>query len=282
MKFVPKEIKENVNISKIHPIRELFILLGGILGGLLIIYLALGFSLDLLINRMPHKFENKLVNFFNEKFISNKSPSPAEEETQKILNELSQYIPGGECKFTVHITKSCQANAVALPGGHILLYSGIFKEIGSRNELTMILAHELGHYVHRDHLRGFGRGLVLTAISSVIFGADNVITEFLMRVLLTTDHRFSRQQETTADKFALELLNKKYGHVAGATDFFKNVEKKAKMPKYLRFFYTHPLHSERIDALNKEVSMRGYEIKEKIPLDSEIYSIKINNNTTQE
>ena len=45
-------------------------------------------------------------------------------------------------------------NAVALPGGNIVVFAGLLKEIKSENELAMILGHELGHFAHRDHLRG--------------------------------------------------------------------------------------------------------------------------------
>lgn len=63
MKFTPKEIKENVNISKISPIREFFVLSSGILGFLLVIYLVLGLALDILIDRMPLRLEEKLEIF---------------------------------------------------------------------------------------------------------------------------------------------------------------------------------------------------------------------------
>ena len=62
MKFIPRQFKENVNISPQSPLRELFVLLGAITAGLLIIYLLLGFTLDILVERMPAQLEEKLGN----------------------------------------------------------------------------------------------------------------------------------------------------------------------------------------------------------------------------
>lgn len=267
MKFTPHQLKENVNISKTHPLKEFFVLLGGIFGILFIIYLTLGFTLDILVERIPTGFEEKLANFFSERFLWGKSPSEAEKKAQKIVDELSNYIPQKSFTFRVHIAKDPQVNAVALPAGHIVIYTGLLKKIESENELTMVLAHELGHYIHRDHLRGLGRGLVLMLISSFIFGIDSKATEFFIRMLLTADLRFSRRQEMAADKFALELLNKKYSHVAGAVDLFEHLcKKKGDIPAFFKLLLTHPSYSDRINFIKEQIDTHKYEIREKIPL----------------
>ena len=267
MKFTPKEIQGNVNISTTHPLKEFFILLFGILGALLVIYLILGLVLDILVDRMQLGLENKLGILFKQRFESSKSLTPAEKEMQRIIDDFLPYMPATKYQFRVYIINQDKvSNAVAVPGGLILVYSGLFKDIQTENELAMILAHELGHFAHRDHLRGLGRGLVLAAISIVTFGADSAITQFLMDILITTDLRFSRKQEAAADKFALELLNKKYGHVAGATDYFEHIKDKKTLPRFFKFFSTHPLYPERITMLNEEIKNKCYQIKEKIPL----------------
>jgi len=270
MKFTPREIKENVNISQTSAIREFFVLTSSILGILIAIYLALGFSLDILVDKIPLKTEKKLADFFSRQFYFDKNRSSEEEYIQKLLDDLVANMPEASYKFNVHIVPAKETNAFAFPGGHILVNTALIEEIGSENELSMVLAHELGHYVHRDHLRGLGRGLVLTVFSIFLFGNDSEVTQFLMRVLLTTDLRFSRRQEAFADAFALELLNKKYGHVAGAADFFKHRMDKEKCPRIMKYFSTHPLYADRISMINGEILKKGYKVGEKVPLAPEI------------
>lgn len=59
--------------------------------------------------------------------------------------------------------------------------------------------------------------------------------------------------ESEADEAAIKTLFNHYGHVAGATQFFKNILKKEDFN--LQFLQTHPLTQGRIDkllALQKE------------------------------
>lgn len=48
------------------------------------------------------------------------------------------------------------ANAIALAGDTIVIFSGIFDTIRSENGIAFVLAHELGHFKHRDHLQAMG------------------------------------------------------------------------------------------------------------------------------
>ncbi|MBL7085033.1 MAG: M48 family metallopeptidase [Candidatus Omnitrophica bacterium] len=266
MKFTPRTFKENVNISPGSPLRDLFVLLGGILGALLLIYIILGFALDILVERMPAKFEKRIADFFSRTYGLETPSSPAGIKTQELLDDLVQYLPEEDSGFTVYLHESSDVNAVALPGRHIIVFSGLLEEIESENELSMILAHELGHFANRDHLRGLGRGLVLMFISAVLFGADSSFANFSQRALLAADLKFSRQQETAADLFAIELLYKKYGHVGGACDFFQRASAKSDLPRFGKFLSTHPYPLDRINILQRRIKRNGYPIKAKIPL----------------
>ena len=68
MKFIPKELNKNVNISKRAPIKDFFILLGGILGVLVCIYIILGFAVDFLAPRIPPALEKKIYDIHYTKF----------------------------------------------------------------------------------------------------------------------------------------------------------------------------------------------------------------------
>lgn len=273
MKFTPRALKENVNVTPISPLRELFVLLGGILGALLIIYLVLGFALDVLVMRMPEELEAKIGAFFSKNYRL-KEPSSNELKIQKLLDELASLVDEKELHLTAYVSDNPEVNALALPGGNVLIFSGLLEEIESENELSMILAHEIGHFINRDHLRGLGRGLVLVAISAVFFGTDSAVADLTQRILLTTDLKFSRRQELAADKFAIRLLNKKYGHIAGSCDFFERVKGKRGETRFLKFLSTHPASADRINLIETEIREKGYLSGDKVPLDSGYRPIK--------
>ena len=112
------------------------------------------------------------------------------------------------------------------PEGRLLFYSGLLNQIESENELAMILAHELGHFAKKHHIRGLGRGLVFLMISSVVFGQESAVTAYIGNLFGVLNAHYSREQESEADHFGLNLLVKAYGHAGGANDFFYKNEKK--------------------------------------------------------
>ncbi len=293
MKFTPRLPEKNVNVSKVNPLKEFFVLSAGIIGIIFIVYFTLGMALEYVVANMPVKTELTLVSFFAKKFPEPVNPSPAQKSSQKIMDslvshlsdevlfqildidtrrqidEVVQYMFDNELKFKVYILDSESANALAFPGGHVVLFRGLLNEVESENELAMILAHELGHYVHRDHLKGLGRGLVLVALSSILLGGDSTVTNFIMNTLNTANLRFSRANEAAADQFALGLLVAKYGHAASATDFFERMLKKENMPEFTKYFSTHPHHRDRIKWINKKIELNDYGLGKAIPLGDE-------------
>ncbi len=151
--------------------------------------------------------------------------------------------------------------------------SALIEELESENELMFILAHELGHFANRDHLRGLGRRLVLTAISTFLFGVDSHVTNLLMNSLLSVEMKFSQRQEMQADLFALDLLNQHYGHIAGATDFFKKISREDTHNRLTYFFATHPYPPARIQTLQDQIQTREYSTGEKLALDETLMDI---------
>lgn len=266
MKYTPKELTENVNISHTSPIKEFFLLLGGLLAAILIVYGVLGFAVDLLVPKLPPAIEQSIGNLFTQNYANTKKTT-AGTRLQEFLDDLLEKHPDGEINYQVHLVPNDNVNAMALPGGNIIVFSGLINEVESENELAFVLAHELGHFANRDHLRGLGRMLVLLTISTAILGSDNFVNEFLMNSLLNVEMKFSQKKEKMADLFALDLLNKKYGHVAGAIDFFEKLVKEDKRIRLLYYFATHPHPTDRVKALEKRIHSKGYLINEKKPLD---------------
>ncbi len=271
MKYTPKELKGNVNISHTSPIKEFFILLSGILGILFIIYLALGFAVDLVASKLPFEVEHKLGSLYSSLY-NNTESTEAGKNLQELLDDLvrntsnSSDLKTQNIKYNVHLIPGPIANAMALPGGIIIVFSPLMDEVKSENEIAFVLAHELGHYANRDHLRGLGRRLVLIAASATLLGGDSSVTNFLISSMVNIEMKFSQHQETTADLWALDLLNNKYGHVAGAMDFFDTLSTKEDSNRISYYFATHPYPDDRIKQLEKRIAEKRYLLQEKIPL----------------
>ena len=276
MKYTPKELKGNVNVSQTSPLKEFFLLLGALLGIVLIIYVGLGFAVDLVIPRLPAEIERSLGQVFSGIYADTEQ-TPASDQLQELLDKLLQEYPEEKRNYRTHLVPKCLVNAMALPGGNIVVFSGLIEEVESENELTFVLAHELGHFANRDHLRGLGRGLVLLTISTALLGTDNAVNELIMNSLVNVQMKFSQEQERKADLYGLDLLNKRYGHVGGATDFFQKMAAREKKSRLSYYFASHPYPLDRVEDLKEEIQLKGYQEKEKTPLGGELTSLSDKN-----
>lgn len=268
MRYIPKELEGNVNISHTHPLKEFFVLLLGILGILISIYVILGLAVDLIVPRVPPGIEQNLGELFLATYETGKKTLP-EKMLQQLLDDLAEELPQSGVRYKVHLIDHDQSNAIALPGAHVIVFSGILKDLESENGLSFVLAHELGHFLNRDHLRGLGRGLILWIFSFALFGNDSCITNFLAHSLLNVEMKFSQRQETLADLFAIDLVNKRYGHVGGAKGFLENACKKEKRGRLSYYFASHPHPKDRIKAIEAHIRKKGYGKEKAIPLVSE-------------
>ncbi len=59
-------------------------------------------------------------------------------------------------------------NALAFPGGLIVVYSGLIERLESPEEMAAVLAHELGHVVHRDAMKNLIRQIGLSTLLSLL------------------------------------------------------------------------------------------------------------------
>ena len=266
MKFIPRQLEGNVNVSKVSAGKEFFRLVFEILGVLLIVYIVLGLAVDLIAPRVSINMESKIGKLYAGKTVSKKYPK-AQEELQAVLNDLVKNASLPKFNYAARIEDSPLVNAMALPAGNIMVYSALLKQVRSKNELAMVLAHELGHFAHRDHLRGMGRGLVFLLLSSATLGADSQVSKFIATSISSVEMKFSQAQESDADMYALDLLYKTYGNVAGATDFYEKMAAKEKISRVFYLLASHPYIKDRIAKINAAIKEKGYPLGEEVPME---------------
>ena len=270
MKFTARQPGINVNVSPTHPLKDFAILAGGLLAIVVGVYLALGLAVDLIVPRLSMDLEKKLAGAFVGRLVETEEVDTTTRSLQGLVDRLQDRCAPLPYIITVHVTESDTVNAAALPGGHMVVFTGLLAEMTSENELAFVLAHELGHYANRDHLRGLGRALVLMTASTVLLGADNTVNSMIGQGMVLTELSFSRKQESQADEFALETLFCHYGHVADATSFFNKIPEDADPGRFGHYFASHPENRRRISHLEDLAQERGYPTGNPLPLPAEL------------
>lgn len=253
--------------------RQLLTLLGLFLGTIFLIIWVISAILNNLVWLIPINVEQQLGKVIVPTYEKLAKPSSTQDTLNQLLTKLENNITPKENNrnWQVLYIPEKTVNAIAIPGDRIIIYQGLLNKVQSENELMMVLGHELGHFAHRDHLRGIVRQLGLQIVLSMILGNTGGLESSAINVIqVISNAKFSQEQETKADEFGLELLNKNYGHVGGATDFFVELSKIKGLN--LEILSTHPHPETRVKQLENLIKQRHYQIRNKTPLLPELKS----------
>lgn len=264
MRYQPKTIEGNDNVSPGSPLALLAWLLGGAATLLVALYIAAGFFGDAVAAVAPASLERAI----GEAFIKGLPRRPGESPRLASLRALAERVraaAGAEGPVEVFLVETREANAFALPGGKVVVLAGLLEEAESENEVALVLAHEFGHIAHKDALRGLGRSLVLVAAASLVVGSEEATSRLFGGALQLGQLKYSREQEREADRYALAALANLYGHTGGAEDFFRRQAGKRGGAALPEFASTHPDPSERAASIGETSARQGWPVKSTIP-----------------
>lgn len=138
-------------------------------------------------------------------FETSKLPAAKQDEIKAALNALcqkTQNCPAYDLQFRKSPTLG--ANAFALPGGYLVMTDELVELAKNNDEITAVLAHELGHVKGRHALRQTLQGTVSGIIIIAITGDASSVAAGLPALMMNMS--YSREMETESDNYALEAL----------------------------------------------------------------------------
>jgi Zn-dependent protease with chaperone function len=250
MEYRPRTPREGINVSAGHPLSELAKLVAGISFALVVFVVAVFVVIEVVIRWVPASFESRVFGSLWSADAGSEREDPRLEAAAALLGRLESHWEQNPYQLRLAIMEEKSPNAFAVPGGTIYLTRGLLDSVESENELAFVLGHELGHFRNRDHLRGLGRGLVVSLTLSALVGGS--AAESLPQVVTAiTESGFAREQERDADAFGIALVQAEYGHVAGADGFFKRLpDANADIgDEFASYLATHPVSESRIENL---------------------------------
>ena len=173
------------------------------------------------------------------------------EAVQAILDRLSPHSSLPAASFTFKIVESEQVNAFALPGGFIVVYTGLLSEADDPGQVAGVLAHEMAHVTQRHGLRRIAHSLGIWAGISMVFGSADVLTSIAVDLFTMANvNDYSQDQETAADLEGARMLIAGRIDPAGLASFFAKLEaEQGDVPDALAWFSTHPQHKQRVAAI---------------------------------
>ena len=257
MKFIPRQLHEAADNSRggKEGWRSRF---KGILSAVLVlgaVYIALGFLADWSVHFVSEETEAAWFSWTDEVLLQAAQPPSA--AVQGIFDKL--ILDSGLRPYPYRLVMMPERipNAFALPGGTIMVTSGLLDLVETEIGRAMVLGHELGHLQYRHGLKGLGRSLLLAGALSMA-GFDS--SSLLRQTPLLAEMRHSRVQEAESDTFGLNLVYAKYGTTEGALEFFEDISlleggNPAGLTHSMQsWLQTHPLTEVRLAHLRSQAS----------------------------
>jgi predicted Zn-dependent protease len=156
-----------------------------------------------------------------------------------------------------NVQKSEELNAYCMPGGRIMVYSGLIDKLDLTDaELATVMAHEVAHAL-REHTRervsrAYGQQLVLSGVAAVTGVSETTANMANMVAQVTFQLPFSREQESEADIIGLELMARA-GYDPRAALTLWNKMAAAERSGTPKFLSTHPAPKDRIKDIEKNL-----------------------------
>lgn len=174
-------------------------------------------------------------------------------QLEAVTKRLVPAVKDSRYEFKFHIIENDAINAFAVPGGHIVVHTGLLKNAKRPEEIAGVLAHEIAHITLRHSLRNMVSSLGTTVIIQTIFGDFSALAEGASTLL---DQKYSRDFEREADETGWQYLLDAKIDPRGMIDFFKTLvaeENKTglKMEGAMELLSTHPATADRMAALEQ-------------------------------
>jgi predicted Zn-dependent protease len=197
------------------------------------------------------------------------------EPVQTVLDRLTQAIPHNPFDLRVTVCESPVRNAVALPGGQLLITTGMLTLLDSPDELAAVLAHEINHVLSRHSMEMTVRVSGLRFLINVVSGghvAAGMATSVWGAVSVMGS---SRAKEGEADMQAVHLLLAAgvdpgalvtmLGKLSAAEPHLPSTsETEAKLFEKLR---SHPHIADRVQATQDEIDRSPKAVTQALGID---------------
>ena len=164
--------------------------------------------------RIPQSWERNLGDAIVGDFGNRLCHTP---EGDAALAKLLSNVDPEQEKVRAGVANLGMVNAVALPGGQVLLFDGLVQDAESPEELAGVLGHEVGHvrerHVMTAMLRQFGLSILLSGVNTTV--GDTMFGLAAMG--------YSRDAEREADEYSRERMAESKVSPLGAARFFERL-----------------------------------------------------------
>ena len=168
----------------------------------------------------------------------------------KVIGE--RLTKGSKYHYEWYVKDDDSVNAFAVPGGRVIVHSGLIAQAASAEELAGVLAHEVQHVELRHSLRQMIHTAGWAAVLTVALGDVSAMTGIFVHQL--GNLQYSRSLESEADVAGLHAMARAGIPLAGMRDFFAHMQAKEKKNGIgidIALLSSHPATGERLSEIER-------------------------------
>jgi metalloendopeptidase OMA1, mitochondrial len=155
--------------------------------------------------------------------------------------------------WRVTLLRKNEANAYCLPGGKIVVYTGILPVTGNDAALATVLGHEVAHATAEHSAERIEREHLTKVAAAIVAGGVAFTPRQYLRVAallgVAGSLPFTRSQESEADHIGLVYMARAGYQPGEAVAFWKRMQRASKGKQPPEFLSDHPSDEHRIERI---------------------------------
>jgi Zn-dependent protease with chaperone function len=221
---------------------------GGIVAGLVVAVAVAALLVDqapsIAVHLVPRSFERGWSAAIEATLADGSQPctAPAGRAALKTLIDRLSAAAGVSPAPRFTVLDTPLINALTLPDGRIIILRGLIAKAEDPDELSGVIAHELGHARQRDPTREIVRGMELNMLAHALGWGGDVAGQM-------TALSYGRRAEAAADASALQTLRRAHLRPDGLARFFTRLEQSDGGDALPAFLSDHPTTASRAATL---------------------------------
>ncbi len=246
--------------------KKVYLLLADLVGVLVAAYFLFVYVFpSIAIKFVSEDREITMGNELYQQWVANQEIN--QEATLAIQDFANQLKLSRNYPIKVTVVNADDVNAFAMPGGHIVVNTGLLQKLYKPESLVALLGHEASHINKRHSLHNILESMSTGFLLSFLTRSGGGISQFVIGNANTLrELHYSRQLEAEADREGMMIMERNKVDPKGMLALMQtlnDVDREGMMPE-ISFLSTHPLTDDRIKDAETYSSLHPFEASKEL------------------
>lgn len=215
------------------------------------------------VEKNTSKTEEKLGDVFwesierSETVVKNDSVNDI---VQKLVSRITDANSIDSGSINVHIIDKNEVNAFAMPGDHLILYTGLIDAAKNESQLAGVIGHEIAHIEKKHVMKKLAKEIGFSVLLSMTTGGHGS-QGAREAVKMLSSSAYDRNLESEADFASVDYLINAKVDPAPFADFLFSMSVAESMPSAVYWIATHPESEQRAKSVIDYIEGKKFETK---------------------